>query len=252
MRMAAWWKSDVDALHQLAHEVAVADVALDDAHGCRSPRPRRGSPAGRGRSCRGRRSRSAPASTSSSVRLEPIAPAPPVTSTLPNGVTGTPERSSGSRSCTDNGPSARRPYLPRQDRRRARPLLRSMRSCWSRHTTSSIGGSQINAIDLAAGAAGGGSRRRRLRRSGAAGRPRRRPWASSSSPRGRCSYRPAPSRIAQLATLARQPAARPDPRVRVAALPRRLLRRAPAARRAAALHGAVDVRLAARAALRSR
>ena len=103
-------------------------------------------------------------------------------------------------------------------------------------------------------------------------RPRRRrggrrvtTWSSTAS-RGRSStissraglefvparplrYRPAPSRIAQLAALARQPPARPDPRVRVAAVPRRVLRRPPAARRAARLHRPVDVGLAAGAAL---
>ena len=50
----------------------------------------------------------------------------------------------------------------------------------------------------------GGSRRRRLRRPGPARRAHRRARPASSSPRGRCRYRPAPSRIAQLAALARR------------------------------------------------
>ena len=46
-------EDDVDAAHELAHELAVADVALDDAYGAVGLRPRRGCRGGRGRSCRG-------------------------------------------------------------------------------------------------------------------------------------------------------------------------------------------------------
>ena len=49
-------EDDVDAARELAHERAVADVALDDRDGAVGLAPRRGCRGGRARSCRGSRS----------------------------------------------------------------------------------------------------------------------------------------------------------------------------------------------------
>ena len=45
MRIAAWWKTTSMPLGQLVHELAVADVALDDPDDAVGASPRRGFPA---------------------------------------------------------------------------------------------------------------------------------------------------------------------------------------------------------------
>ena len=63
---------------QPAHEVAVADVALDERDQPARRVPSRGSRGGRGRGCRARRSRRRPRRRAGRRSCEPMIPAPPV------------------------------------------------------------------------------------------------------------------------------------------------------------------------------
>ena len=185
MRIAAWWKSDVDALHQAR--------ARGRGRGCRRRRSRRG----RCASAQARFSRrprtklsrttisSAPASTSSSVRLDPIAPAPPVTSTLPKFT----DRSGRRREVvTLNGPRRVRSSVGKIVRRALpRPLCQVHEA--ARRAPRPPDRRQPDQRDRSRrGRRGGRSRRRRLRRSGAARRPHRgarprvRPRAAAAVP----------------------------------------------------------------------